>query len=401
MIKVAVICDYLEEQWPSMDLVGDMLLEQLRDTPAIEATRIRPAMKRRLGWLPGRARRAAHNADRFLNRFLEYPRYLRRDRTFDVFHIVDHSYAHLVHSLPANRTVVTCHDIDAFRSVLTPAEEPRGPAFRAMTAHILRGLEKAAVVTCDSIATRQALLEHGVRPADSTPLAPLGVHPSCSPDPCAATDREAANLMGALNPFDLLHVGSTIPRKRIDVLLEIFRGVLNRFPSARLIRVGGGFTEDQQKLAESLGLRGSVVVLPHLTRETLAAVYRRVALVLQPSDREGFGLPVVEAMACGTPVVASDLGVLREIGGDVATYCPPGNIPVWISAVIRSLNERTYYPDQWRERIRACLRQASGFTWTAYAARMSSIYRNLYAQNLRIAGSGKTRQIAGVSAYDV
>lgn len=400
MIKVAVICDYLEERWPSMDLVGDMLLDQLRADSEIQATCIRPVMRR---WLTSGNSQAAHNADRFLNRFLEYPRFLRRNRDFDVFHIVDHSYAHLVHSLPAHRTVVTCHDIDAFRSVLTPAEEPRGAAFRAMTAHILRGLKKAAVVTCDSLATRQALLDHEVRPAASTPLAPLGVHPSCSPDANLEADREVASLMGAVNPFDILHVGSTIPRKRIDVLLEIFNGVRKRFPAARLIRVGGGFTEDQQKLVESLDLGASVVVLPHLTRDTLAAVYRRVALVLQPSDREGFGLPVAEAMACGTPVIASDLDVLREIGGSVATYCETGNASAWIPEVIRLLEERAHCPHQWRERTKACLRQAAGFTWTAYAARMSSIYRTLYPQKIRTAGSGEVRQFTryDASVYDV
>ena len=66
--------------------------------------------------------------------------------------------------------------------------------------------------------------------------------------------------------------------------------------------------------------------MPLLDRDELADLYRRAALVLLPSDREGFGLPVVEAMACGTPVVASDIPALREIGGDAAAYCAPGDV---------------------------------------------------------------------------
>ena len=62
----------------------------------------------------------------------------------------------------------------------------------------------------------------------------------------------------------------------------------------------------------------AIVVLPFVDRATLAAVYRRAALALLPSEREGFGLPLVEALACGTPVVASDIPVLREVGGDAA-----------------------------------------------------------------------------------
>ena len=69
-----------------------------------------------------------------------------------------------------------------------------------------------------------------------------------------------------------------------------------------------------------------IVTLPFLDRRVLAAVYRRAALVLQPSEREGFGLPVAEAMACGTPVVASTVPALREAGGDGAIYCRVGDL---------------------------------------------------------------------------
>ena len=72
------------------------------------------------------------------------------------------------------------------------------------------------------------------------------------------------------------------------------------------MRVGGPFTAAQQAQVRELGLGDAIVVLPLLDRSTLAAVYRRCALVLMPSEREGFGLPVLEALACGTPVVASD-----------------------------------------------------------------------------------------------
>jgi len=77
------------------------------------------------------------NADRLLNRFWDYPRWLRpRVRDFDLFHLVDQSYSQLVHELPAHRTVVTCHDLDTFRSVFEPDKEPRSMVFRAMSRRI-------------------------------------------------------------------------------------------------------------------------------------------------------------------------------------------------------------------------------------------------------------------------
>ena len=119
MLRFAVICDLLEENWPSMDLVAEMFVDTLRAQHAatVQATHICPPMKRRLSRLPWLgAGRTAVNADRLANRFWDYPRFLRRYRNAaDVFHVVDHSYAQLVLELPARRTLVTCHDIDTFR----------------------------------------------------------------------------------------------------------------------------------------------------------------------------------------------------------------------------------------------------------------------------------------------
>ncbi len=131
-----------------------------------------------------------------------------------------------------------------------------------------------------------------------------------------SADIDAARLLGPRGGFvDLLHVGSTIARKRIDVLLRVFDSLRSAHRQLRLMRVGGPFTAAQQALVRELGLGDAVVVLPALDRSTLASVYRRSALLLMPSEREGFGLPVLEALACGTPVVASDVAALREVGG--------------------------------------------------------------------------------------
>ncbi|MBV9957292.1 MAG: glycosyltransferase family 4 protein, partial [Acidobacteria bacterium] len=360
--RVAVICDLPEENWHSMDLVAEMLLKHLRAEHAesVSAEGIRPHLKRRLGFWP-RPSAVAHNADRLFNRFWDYPRLLRRERErFDLFHLVDHSYAQLVRELPAERTIVTCHDLDTFRCVLEPEREPRGRWFVAMTERILDGLRRAARVTCDSVATRDELLKFELVPASRAVVIPNGVHPSCSPEPEAAADAEAVRLLGDESDavVDLLHVGSTIPRKRLDVLLRVFAEVQKEFKGARLLRVGGAFTDEQSKLAERLGLSQAILVLPQLSRPVLAAVYRRAALVLQPSEREGFGLPVVEALACGAPVVASDLDVLREVGGEAAVYCPVADISAWSEALSALLHERRDEPERWEARRRAGLTQA-------------------------------------------
>jgi glycosyltransferase involved in cell wall biosynthesis len=144
-----------------------------------------------------------------------------------------------------------------------------------------------------------------------------------------------------------------------------------------LIRVGGPFTAAQQALVRELDLGEAIVVLPTLDRSTLASVYRRSALLLMPSEREGFGLPVLEALACGTPVVASDMAALREVGGYSVTYCPIDDVDAWHQAVSKLLDERRHQPPQWTQRREAGIRRAAAFSWSRYATDIVAIYARI------------------------
>jgi glycosyltransferase involved in cell wall biosynthesis len=250
-----------------------------------------------------------------------------------------------------------------------------------LAAHILNGFKKAAHIVCDSNTIMRELQEHKVVNPKKISVVPLGVHPSCSPIPEALADKEAAFLLGSNSYTNLLHVGSTIPRKRIDILLRIVGELSKRDSSIRLIRVGGPFTPAQRDLAEALRLdQDRVLSLPFLKRETLAAVYRKVAIVLQTSESEGFGLPVAEALACGTMVVASDISVLREVGGTAAEYSPVGDVKAWSSAICELLRQRTANPLLWEARKRQSLTQAAKFSWSAYTSKMVDVYTDALFQ---------------------
>jgi glycosyltransferase involved in cell wall biosynthesis len=382
--RVAVVCDLREENWHSMNLAADMLLGGVEGVYSgeVSTSRVCPPMQR-VFTRPGTAAGRRFNADRLLNRFWSYPRHLVRHRgEFDVFHVVDHSYAQLVHQLPAERTVVTCHDLDTFRCLLDPEAEPRSRPFRAMTRRVLDGLMKAARVTCDSSSTREQLLAHGLVPPERVEVVHNGVSSAYAPGADAEADEEAVRLLGAVSSDssgapELLHVGSTVARKRVDVLLRVFAGVRREFKAARLVRAGGVFGDGQLRLIDELGLGDSVVVLPFLEERVLAAVYRRAALLLQPSEREGFGLPVVEALASGLPVLASDLPVLREVGGAATAYCAAGDVAAWTEASLGLLHERREDPARWAARRAAGVSHAARFSWAEYARRMVSIYREL------------------------
>ncbi len=356
-----------------MDLCSEMLLAHLRAGQAgrFRLSRVCPPFRRRLSrLLPGR--RWGANADRLLNRHWDYPRHLRRRvGEFDLFHLSDHSYAHPVHVLPGRRTGVLCHDLDAFCCLLEPRREPRPRWFRQVARRILTGLQKAAVVFHVSALTGRLIREHGLVEPGRLVYAPNGVAPDFTAD--ENDDHPEAEILSPFGgrPF-LLHVGKCVPRKRIDVLLDVFAGVRESWPELLLVQVGGPWTPAQQEQIGRLGVAGSLVQVRDLARETIAGLYRRAALVLQPSEAEGFGLPVVEALACGAVVVASDIPALREVGDEAAVYCPVADVATWVDTVCRLLRCSDSAP-----RRSARLAHASRYSWSAQAEIIAAAYERL------------------------
>jgi glycosyltransferase involved in cell wall biosynthesis len=366
-MRLAVIRDFRAENWTSMDLCADQLLDGLKDISEIAATDVETPFLRRFGRLPRLGRsNAAFNGDRVYNRHFVLPRHVRRRAgEFDAFHVVDHSYAHVVLGLPRKRVGVYCHDLDAFRSILDPKAEPRPWWFRRLAARTLRGLQAAAVVFHNSRIVGRQLAN--LVPAERLVHAPLGVSEEFRPEAPGPVDIPVS----LDRPF-VLHVGSTIPRKRIDVLLDVFARVRERRPELRLVQVGGVWTAAQVEQIERHRLAPSILQFRGLTRWQLAEVYRRAALVLLPSEAEGFGLPAIEALACGTRLIASDLPVLHEVGGAAAAYCPLADVAAWSETVLGALAEPASAADR-----SARLAQASRFSWRQHVRTIADAYLRL------------------------
>ena len=185
-----------------MDLIGDMLTNFLQAQAAtgIVASQLRPPMRLRLSRIPLLGRqKAASNADRLLNRFVDYPRWLAaRLASFDLFHLVDHSYSQLLHALPKGRAVVTCHDLDTFRCLLEPERDPRSRYFRAMTRRILDGF--LASGACDHGQpdhARGAAAPQAISRPKRSPSSPTECIPAARLSPIRWSDAVAASWMPA------------------------------------------------------------------------------------------------------------------------------------------------------------------------------------------------------------
>jgi glycosyltransferase involved in cell wall biosynthesis len=183
-------------------------------------------------------------------------------------------------------------------------------------------------------------------------------------------DQEIIKGIGAA-PF-ILHVGSCIPRKRIDILLEVFARVRNIHPKLQLVKVSGEWTQSQKQQIADLNISNSIIHLQGLERATIAYLYQRASAVLLTSEAEGFGLPIIEALACGAVVIASDIPVLREVGGQGVIYSPNVDVSAWVKTVTQVLSSPTMAPN-----INLRLNQAQKYSWSNHAQIIAQSYLKL------------------------
>ncbi|EAQ81570.1 hypothetical protein DSM3645_28352 [Blastopirellula marina DSM 3645] len=366
--SLGILCDFREENWPSMDLAAEMLHQEIgkRNDRSWAGELILPNYRRRFTWTKRLiGEKHAGNLDRLYNRMRAYPQHLASLRPHSFYHLCDHSYAHLLHRLPAGKVGAFCHDLDTFRCLLEPERDPRPRWYRHMTRSILDGLRKAAIVFHPTVQTGREILQYGLVSPEKLVLAPNGVASEFT-----SVDRlDDSELLQGESPF-LLNVGTSIPRKRIDVLLRVFSQTRTFWPQLRLVQIGGQWTTTQQTLLDELEIRPHVTQLRGLSRNQLAAYYRDAAVVVQPTEAEGFGLPIVEALACGALVVASDIPVLREVGGEAVIFASVGNVNAWKHALVNVKSGR--HPSSF-----ARLSQAAKFAWRSQAETILAAYDRL------------------------
>lgn len=202
---------------------------------------------------------------------------------------------------------------------------------------------------------------------DVIPLAP-------SSNYHAVPDRKAARRrVGKYTRRDfVLCVGTIEPRKNIPVLLRAFGIVRERRPLALVIAGGRGWHyDDILEMPRRLGLGDDVVFTGYVNEQNLLDLYNCASAVVYPSLYEGFGLPVVEAMACGAPLIISDIPSLREVAGDAALAFPPDD-----HEALAALLERVLRSDSVRRDLsEKALRRAAGYSWERVAALTVATYR--------------------------
>jgi len=278
----------------------------------------------------------------------------------------------MAHVLPSDRTGIFCHDIDAFGSILEPNKEPRPLWYKAMSERILSGLQKANVVFFSTLEIKKQIEQYQIINSERLIQAVYGISEDFSTDSSLSSDIELES--GKITKPYLLHVGSCIPRKRIDVLLDVFARAKNLYPQLKLVKVGGEWTNEQRSQIQNLNIENAIVHLQNLERQEIAQLYCQSLAVLVTSEAEGFGLPVIEALACGAVAIASDIPVLREVGGEAGIYCPISDLSAWIEAIATVINNGEI------PSLDVRLNQAQKYSWSKHADIIAEAY-------LKLAGS--------------
>ena len=302
-------------------------------------------------------------------RYIAYPHSLRR-RQAGVFHILDHGYAQLIRSLDPDRTVVTCHDVIpllAAEGVIPIDVAPTVDwTFRLRVAYLAR----ARTVVTASDATKATLERYTSVRSDRIVVIPYGVNPAFRLIPNAkSAQRPSAGLAEA--SAVVLQVASSGRYKNTTLLLHAFARLQSRLKRVVLVRIGAPFYPDETELARKLGVSGSILYLGMIDDDgTLAKWYNAADVLVFPSSWEGFGWPPLEAMACGTPVVASDIPAVREVVGDAGLLVPADDPSAVARAIECVLTDRA---------LAAVLRQkglerASQYTWAQAAVRTAAVY---------------------------
>jgi len=274
--------------------------------------------------------------------------------------------------------VVTVHDIVPF---LVRRDEDqstfRHPLDLWFDRLAMSGLKRADVVISDSHFTKKTVVQALGYPAEKISVVPLAVaHQVFRPLAVSETFYQRHGL----DPEQqhILYVGSENPRKNLPRLVRAFSHVREVLPAAKLIKIGspqyGQQAVQLRQLIQREGLNDHVLFYDHVSDEDLALFYNVADLFVFPSLYEGFGLPPLEAMACGIPVVCSNAASLPEVVGDAALLVDPTDEEAIAEAILRVLDDKGLQADL-RE---AGLQRAAGFTWERTAQETLTVYRDVW-----------------------
>jgi glycosyltransferase involved in cell wall biosynthesis len=264
------------------------------------------------------------------------------------------------------------HDLAAFEPAMRPSR--RAQAIERLT--LGQAVRRSAALLAVSRATADALARHFPQAAGHTVVASLGVAPTL------ASELDQAAAAGLPAPGFVLAVGTLEPRKNLPRLVAAYHALEEPLKARhQLVIAGANGWKTGATLASLRSLGDRCVTLGQVPDPVLAELYRRCAVFCYPSLGEGFGLPVLEAMAAGAPVLTSNVSSLPEVGGDAVEYADPRDVASIAAGLRRVLSDRS----RQAELGRLGRNRAREFTWGRFAQGVIEVLQGAARRETRIA----------------
>ncbi|HET8637405.1 MAG TPA: glycosyltransferase family 1 protein [Acidobacteriaceae bacterium] len=372
-MRILLVANYQPDRQRSMARYAELLHEELRKRghfvrlirPGPVATRLVGAGKPLFRWLA------------YLDKFVFFPPLLRlRARHADVVHVCDHSNSCYLRWTGKTPNVITAHDVLAIRSALGHfPQNPTRPSGVLFQQWILRGLARARRIICVSDKTRRDL--EALLPAPPRiDVISNAVDPAFGPARPEQVAAVRTSLgLAAEEPY-LLHVGNDNWYKNRAGVLRIMAELRKhpQFRNTRLVMAGPALPPALREAAQALD--GAVVECAP-SDEQLQALYTGALTLLFPSIEEGFGWPILEAQACGCPVITSNRSPMMDIAGNAAILIDPENAARAAAAIASRMGDLNALREAGLANVRA-------YSPEKMVNRWCDIYRELVSARRKI-----------------
>ena len=308
----------------------------------------------------------------YYERYWRYPLRLKKQQA-DIFHIIDHSDGHIARWLQKNQqpNIVTCHDLINLIQPENVYDQARLASISmAAWKYAIAGMHQANhIIAVSSHTEKDVVQQLNIKPERIT-VVPDAVESIFTrlPEIEISTFRQQKGI--APQTFCLLNVGSNHPRKNVFTALKVIQVLQDKGLPIHFWKVGADFTPEQKQFIQSHQLENYVSYLGKPDKHELVKIYNAADVLLAPSLYEGFGMTLIEAMACGTAAIAANVTSLPEVAGDAAILVEPTDISAIVQAIYRLLEDKSYL----NLLVERGLTRSQSFTWEKTAEQIATIY---------------------------
>lgn len=358
----------------SMDVYADALINGLKTVrPDWEIIQLVPEQQKLRG------NSLLDGVSKYYQRYWNYPQNIKK-QDVDIFHVIDHSDGHLLYWLKntGKPTIATCHDLINFI-------HPENANSQAQIASVsmaawkwsVKGLRKADHIISVSNHTAKDVVQILNLQSEHLTVVPNGVDSVFRPFPKPEVEVFRQQHQVSAEKICLLNVGSNQPRKNFMTVLKVVEALKTKGMAIHLFRTGPKLTEEFKAFIQKHNLSDCITDFGRPDKATLVKIYNAADILLSPSLYEGFGITILEAMACGKPVITSNVTSLPEVAGDAAILVNPMDVKAMAEAVSQLHNDiqfRQTLIDKGFDRVKL-------FTWEQTAEQVAKIYSNFCRSN--------------------